>query len=212
LIKTINMDWYQYFALASLAVCMAVSIYHVVRLIRLGKPIDYAPGAGEIVPAVRYSFTGAMSPTRKESAFLHLPTYAAGILYHLGTFLAILLFILLLAQVGFTGMLTYLLSAFFLLSALCGLGILIKRIIKSDLRNLSSPDDYISNILVTFFQLSTGLVLLVPETLPGYFILASLLLLYFPVGKLKHAIYFFAARYHLGLFYGWRGVWPPKTL
>ena len=29
------------------------------------------------------------------------------------------------------------------------------------------------------------------------------------VGKLKHVVYFFAARYHLGFFYGWRNVWPP---
>jgi nitrate reductase gamma subunit len=206
------MDWYQYFALVSLAICLVVSIYHVVRLIRLGKPIDYSPRAGEIGPAVIYSFTGAMSPRKKESAFLHLPTYSAGILYHLGTFLAILLFIFLLAQVDFTGMITYLFSAFFMVTGLCGLGILIKRMVKSELRSLSSPDDYISNILVTFFQLSSGLVLFVPASRPGYFILASLLLLYFPVGKLKHAIYFFAARYHLGLFYGWRGVWPPKTM
>jgi nitrate reductase gamma subunit len=84
--------------------------------------------------------------------------------------------------------------------------------VKSELRSLSSPDDYISNILVTLFQLLSGLVLLVPEAIPGYFIMASLLLLYFPIGKLKHAIYFFAARYQLGLFYGWRGVWPPKTM
>jgi nitrate reductase gamma subunit len=206
------MQWYQYFALASLAVCLAVSVHHVARLIRLGKPIDYAPGAGDIRPAILYSFSGAMSPAKKESAFLHLPTYTAGILYHLGTFLSILLFVLLLAMVGFTGVPAYLLSAFFLITGLSGFGILIKRMVKSELRNLSSPDDYISNILVTLFQLLSGLVLLVPEAIPGYFIMASLLLLYFPIGKLKHAIYFFAARYQLGLFYGWRGVWPPKTM
>jgi hypothetical protein len=44
-----------------------------------------------------------------------------------------------------------------------------------------------------------------------YFIAISLLFLYFPLGKLKHAIYFFAARYQLGFFYGWRGVWPPQN-
>jgi hypothetical protein len=29
-----------------------------------------------------------------------------------------------------------------------------------------------------------------------------------PLGKLRHVVYYFAARYHLGFFYGWRNVWP----
>jgi nitrate reductase gamma subunit len=206
------MYWYQYLALASLLVCLASSLVHVFRLIRLGKPSDFAPPSGKTWPAIQYSFTGAMSPTKKESAFLHLPTYAAGILYHLGTFLAIFLFFLMLLQFPFSGMFAVLLSVFFLITGGCGLAILIKRMVKHELRSLSSPDDYISNLLVTLFQLTTALVLLMPESGAGYFILASLLLLYFPVGKLKHAIYFFAARYQLGLFYGRRGVWPPKTM
>jgi hypothetical protein len=44
-----------------------------------------------------------------------------------------------------------------------------------------------------------------------YFIFAGVLFLYLPSGKLKHSLYFFAARYHLGFFYGWRGIWPLKT-
>jgi len=149
---------------------------------------------------------------KKESAFLHLPTYISGILYHLGTFLSIFLFFFILAQVVLPGIFAYLFSGFFLITGGCGIGILIKRFVKHELRSLSSPDDYISNLLVTLFQILTALGLLFPAILPAYFILASMLLLYFPVGKLKHAIYFFAARYHLGLFYGWRGVWPPKNL
>jgi hypothetical protein len=63
---------------------------------------------------------------------------------------------------------------------------------------------------VTLFQFLT-LVMLVKEVFaPFYFLCASLLLLYLPMGKLKHALYFFAARYHLGFFYGWRGIWPLK--
>lgn len=78
-----------------------------------------------------------------------------------------------------------------------------------ELRSLSNPDDYLSNILVTLFQAGTILTLYLPEVRASYFILASILFLYIPLGKLKHVIYFFAARYHLGFFYGWRGVWPP---
>ena len=206
------MNWYQYLSLASMGVCLGTSLFHVIRLIQLGKPIDYAPAAGKTGPAIQYSFTGAMSPVKKESAFLHLPTYFAGILYHLGTFLSIFLFFFILFQFPFNGVFSFLLPVFFLLTGGCGIGILIKRMVKKDLRNLSSPDDYISNLLVTLFQLTTSVAMLNPAAIPAYFILASILLLYFPVGKLKHAIYFFAARYQLGLFYGRRGVWPPKTM
>ena len=43
-----------------------------------------------------------------------------------------------------------------------------------------------------------------------YYIITTILLLYMPVGKLKHLVYYFSARYHLGFFYGWRNVWPQK--
>lgn len=206
------MNWYHYPALASLGICLTVLLFHLIRLIRLGKPMDYAPPAGKTLPAIQYAFTGAMNPSKKESAYLHLPTYSAGILFHLGTFLSIFLFFLILVQIPLTGLFASILSGFLFITGLCGIGILIKRIVKKELRSLSSPDDYISNLLVSLFQLLTALTLIIPSVETGYFILTSLLLLYFPIGKLKHAIYFFAARYHLGLFYGRRGVWPPKPL
>ena len=102
------------------------------------------------------------------------------------------------------------LVAFLLVSALCGIGILLKRMIKKGLRELSNPDDYISNVLVTVFQLLMGLTLVSGKVFtPWLFIAAALLLFYIPLGKLKHLLYFFAARWQLGLFYGRRGVWPP---
>jgi hypothetical protein len=206
------MYWYHYIALASSGIFLANFSYHLIKLIRLGKPHDYAPSAGMTGPAILYSFTGAMSPVKKESAFLHLPSYTAGIIYHLGSFLSILLFILKwFIDISF-GLLSGFLAILLFISVCCGIGILIKRIISINLKNLSNPDDYLSNILVTSFQLSTALVLIMDSFTPVYYIISALLLLYFPLSKLKHVIYFFAARYHLGFFYGWRGVWPPKQL
>jgi len=172
--------------------------------------MDYSSPAGKIIPSIQYSFTGAMNPVKKESAFLHLPTYFAGIIYHLGTFLSILMFFFIWSDLPLPDILIYSIVPFLLISFSCGIGILIKRLLKKGLRDLSNPDDYLSNLLVTGFQLMTGIVLLWNQAYPVYFILSSLLLLYFPLGKLKHVIYFFAARYHLGFFFGWRGIWPPK--
>lgn len=202
------MAWYLYLTYFSLLVCLVSCIYHFSVIIRLGKPEDFSKPSGSLGPAVIYSFTEAMSPTKKESAYLHLPTYTAGILYHIGTFISIALFVLFLFHFQLPQVIKLGLSGILLISFVCGVAILVKRFYSQELKKLSNPDDYISNILVTVFQLMTILYMLNGTMV--YFITTSLLLLYLPVGKLKHAIYFFAARYHLALFFGLRNVWPPK--
>lgn len=210
------MEWFQWISLVFLALSLIILMGHLIQLIRLGNPIDYAQPAGKPGSGIRYSFTKAMDPRKKESAYLHLPTYAAGLIYHLGTFLCILLFILSFFPAVDLLQTSNLILKGILSSALCisagaGLFILIKRMVKPLMRKLSNPDDYASNLLVTLFQTATlGFLWLGPEFAWIYYLLSALLLLYLPVGKLKHLIYFFAARYHLGWFYGFRGTWPGK--
>jgi hypothetical protein len=206
------MYWYHWISLASFCSCLLFSLFYLVRILRLGKPYDYATAAGQTSSAIAYSFTGAMSPVKKETAFLHLPTYIAGIVYHLGTFISIFIYFMIWMGVVFPAVPAVAMAIFLWVSSVSGIGILIKRVIKKSLRRLSNPDDYISNMLVTIFQLMTGIMLVWNPVCPVYYITTCLLLLYFPAGKLKHAIYFFAARYHLGIFYGSRGVWPPKQV
>lgn len=204
------MTGYHYLALSALLLCLIALTYHVVRLIRLGLPRDFAQSKARPTPAIAYSFLGAMSPVKKESAYLHFPTYTVGLLYHAGTFTAIALFVPLFLEARPEGLLLWSATGLLALSGLSGVGILLKRIVVKKLRALSNPDDYLSNAFVTILQFLT-LAALVGETVgPLYFICVSVLLLYIPLGKLKHALYFFAARYQLGLFYGRRGVWPPK--
>ncbi len=204
------MESYLIFALAAFAFCLATLLFHLIRIIALGKPRDLSQATGKAQSAMPYAFVGAMSPTRKESAFLYLPTYVAGIIYHLGTFAALLLFVLIVANIQPGIIISWSLAGFFAISGLCGFGILIKRMLKSQMRALSNPDDYISNFIVSAFQWATAAVLLSGASLPVYLIIAGILFLYIPAGKLKHTVYFFAARYQLGSFFGHRGVWPPK--
>jgi len=214
------LQWYQWMALAALGICLAALLAHFLRLLRLGKPVEYSRPAGSTGKAIRYAFTGAMSPARKESAFLHLPTYTAGLLYHMGTFLSFFLFFFIIAGSLPEGWLAKAIVAFLCISAFCGIAILFKRMIRKELRVLSNPDDFISNFLVTFFQfLSIAVLFLSTVQLSNrpivqlfYYIIYTILMLYIPVGKLRHTVYFFAARYHLGFFYGWRGIWPPENL
>lgn len=206
------MPWYKYLTMIAFAICITSCLFHLIRLIRLGNPVDYARPAGKTNTAIRYALTSAMSPSKKESAYLHLPTYTAGIFFHLGTFLSFVLFFFLFFGLIPIGVASYILFGFLVFTSLNGLGIFIKRISKKQLRALSNPDDYISNLLVTGFHILTALVMIQTFITPFYFVGASILLLYLPIGKLKHTLYFFAARYHLGYFFGWRGSWPPKTI
>jgi nitrate reductase gamma subunit len=204
------MDWYQWLAVAALLLCLTSLSLHLLRLLRLGNHTDFSTPTGKPSAAMSYAFVGAMSPTKKESAYLHLPTYIGGLFFHISTFLGIALFFVFLFGIGMPQWMMWLLALIMVTGALSGAAILVKRMVKPQMRALSNPDDYISNILVTIFQLATAAALLLPQVLPVYYVLTALLLLYIPVGKLKHAIYFFAARYQLGYFFGRRNVWPPR--
>lgn len=211
-----TMIWYQWISLIALAMCLSILLSYVIRLIKLGNPKDQADPAGSTASGVKYAFTGAMSPKKKESAYLYLPTYTAGLIYHGGTFICILMFLLSffnsisLFSVD-SQVIKAILTAILGLSAASGVFILIKRMMKRLMRQLSNPDDYLSNILVTGFQLITLLyVILGDNMMLPYYLVTTILLLYIPLGKLKHLVYFFAARYHLGWFYGSRNVWPPR--
>ncbi len=151
------------------------------QIIDKGKPTDYSKQMGDVNSAIGYAYTGAMSPTKKESAYLYLPTYTAGILYHLGTFLSIFLFFLFLFEIVPVGLLSLITAGFLTLTGLSGLGILMKRMLKKELRTLSNPDDYISNMLVTILHFVTAYVLFTGNIFWLYFIIVGVLLLYLPL-------------------------------
>ena len=231
------MNYFIYLSYATLLFCLVFCFIHFLRLIKLGAPKDLSEKKGNIAAAILYSNTGAMLPMQKESAYKHLPTYTAGILFHIGSFVALLCFLILIPDVFTSDAVSIFffrqpfvsaLIAFCLWgSACCGIGLIIKRISSKNLRPISNVDDYLSTILVTLFQIISALLFtfyafdqylhkyLSHGTHVGvfctYFLIAALLFLYLPFGKLKHVVYYFAARYHLGFFYGRRGTWPPKS-
>jgi hypothetical protein len=206
------MCWYHWIAITSLIFSVALFSYQFARLVILGRPHDLSVSSGNVTKGIVYSFTKAMAPGAKESAYLHMPTYAGGIIYHLGTFLSLLLFFVLIT--GFPSLNDPLKSIFSVLlffSFFAGFAILIKRIINKDLKSLSGLDDYISNGVTSLVQLFTAVYLLVPDAETFYYLAVALFFIWLPLGKTKHLLYFFFARYHLGFFYGWRGTWPQKS-
>jgi len=204
------MTYYHWILVAGFFIFFISALIFIITVIlKKGIP-DPSKTKGNINAAIAYSFTGAMSPGKKESAYLHLPTYAAGIIFHIGTFLSFFWLIILFFNIPIIEILIYLSAAFIIISSIFGISILIKRIIKNELRELSNPDDYISNILVTAFQIITAITLFFQYSYSLLFVYAAILFLYMPIGKLRHSIYFFTSRIHLGKYFGHRGVWPVK--
>lgn len=206
------MEWYIYFASISFLISGFVLLLTFFKRVQ-SKSLDFSKGVEDTNGAVFYSFTKAMSPFAKESAYLHLPTYVSGIIYHIGSFVAIAFFLFALIFPNWNEILSnfaILIEIVLLLSVLFGLFILFKRFIKSDLRSLSIPDDYFSNLFTSCFQLCTFLYMIDSVSAGLYFTLSALFFLWLPVGKTRHLVYFFVARIYLGRFYGKRGTWPEK--
>ena len=168
------------------------------------RPLFAAP-AGEVGAGIRYAFTGAMSPWAKESVREHLPSYLAGLAYHAGIFTALGLLVANLAGLSTPGPIRMMAQIVLGAGVLGGLGLLAKRMVQPELRGLSKPDDFVSNLLATAF-----VALALTGPLQAWLLSAILLLLYAPLGKIRHCLFFFMARRHLGAFFGRRGVFPPE--
>lgn len=209
------MSVFQIIAIAAACFCLCGLFVHFIHIVRLGKPNDLSEKSGDTTKGIVYANTTAMLPQNKESAYLHLPGYAAGILFHIGIFTSFLVFLL--SFFPFfnrwieVSTLRLIIAAVLAVTCLSGYILLFRRVLSKDLKGLSTPDDFISNALTSTFQLFTILHLVWPTNgvvTALYYIACALLFVYMPFGKLRHAVYYFAARYHLGFFYGWRNVWP----
>ena len=134
-----TMSWYIWTSLAALLFCVVLLGEYFVRLLKHGSPKDLSQKSGNIAQAVCYSCIGAMSPMQKESAYLHLPTYTAGIFFHIGNFLAIAVYLLFTLAVIFnfqipiesaTNLVVMILAAIIFIAAVCGMALFIKRLAK----------------------------------------------------------------------------------
>ena len=159
---------------------------------------------------ILYAFTTGMMPWEKESAARHLPTFLAGIVYHVGVFS---FFVYLICLLFFPGVRFPILALRIVVAAgaVAGLGLLVKRSIKPQLRALSCPDDFASNALVDACLILALLHTWLPQ-LETVLLAASLLLfIYMPLGKIRHCFFFFYTRILFGIFFGRRGVYPAPA-
>jgi len=189
---------------------VGASLFMCARVAVSARAFDPSKPRRSAWAGVAYSFTGAMSPLKKESARRHWPTYLLGLFFHGGVFFAFAWLVALFLDTRAPLPLARISAACLLATALCGAALLVKRIVKSNLRRLSCPDDYFSNMLVVGFQVLTAAAVVDASVTGALFVYAAALFLYIPLGKLRHAIYFPLARIYLGEFFGRRGVWGAK--
>ncbi|NIO47860.1 MAG: hypothetical protein GTN73_00250 [Candidatus Aminicenantes bacterium] len=183
----------------------------VLKTFSFGKKAVYAKPLGDAKKGISYAFGRGMLPWEKESSGKHLPSYFAGMSYHAGVFAALFYLLSLIFSLELSGLLVNILRFLFVLGFLGGVTLLSKRILLPAMRKISCPEDFASNIIADLFLIFALVHTYSARTAPLFFLLAIVMFLYIPVGKIRHCFFFFYARILFGLFYGRRGVLPPKT-
>ncbi|MCX5801391.1 MAG: hypothetical protein NTX17_08400 [Candidatus Eisenbacteria bacterium] len=200
----------------SFLICVVLLSFEIVSTFAFDQRSHCAkPKAGGL-RGVLYAFGRGMMPWEKESAAKHPITYFAGVAYHAGIFAA-LFYIFCLALSVELGVLTLSLLRLLLIPGfLCGLGLFLRRAFSSNMRTLSSPDDYASNLIVDAVLLLAAIDTRLggvthPANTTWLLLSVSIIMfLYVPLGKIRHCFFFFYVRVLLGRFYGRRGVLPPR--
>lgn len=176
-----------------------------------------APGNPERTDARRgalYSLANVAMPWAMESTRRKPPFYATFVIFHLGVVAGISPAFLsslapsLVARPLYAAVSGALLGAAFLVAV----GRIVRRLTAPYLRLISSPDDYFSVIMLTFWfalavaaQLNLAGVLEGEGYLVAFLIATSFFLIYVPFSKISHYLYYPFTRYWLGRTLGHRG-------
>jgi len=182
----------------------------VLRTFSFGTKPLYAEPKGDVKKGIVYAFGKGMMPWEKESAGKHLPGYIGGILYHLGVFTGFFYLCLILVSVDLPTLVLLFMRILMAAGVISGAALLLKRIFSLQMRVLSCPDDFAANIIVNIFVLMALLHTFYPGIIHLFSLAAIVMFLYMPVGKIRHCFFFFYTRILLGMFYGRRGIFPPK--
>jgi hypothetical protein len=186
-------------------------VFLVFRANVRGLRAFYSAPRGSAGRGVMYAFGRGMLPWEKESAGGHWPTFIGGILYHAAVFTAFFyLFWTILAPASAKPLRAFRLV--FFIGAAAGLTLVIKRAVRPHLRRLSCPDDFFANLFVDLFLVLSFGHTCRPGVEPLLLLSAIALFLYLPLGKIRHCFFFFYTRILFGVFFGRRGVYPPRRL
>ncbi len=201
-----------FFAVAIAAAASAAALtYQIISAYSRGGKRLYAKPQGSASGGIMYAFGQGMLPWEKESAAKHLSTYFAGVFYHLAIFAALALLTAVELSAKVPQSVTFVLRIILLLGLVCGVGLLVKRAAIRYMRAISCPDDIIANLLVDILVGAALAATFSSSYVPVFQIVSIVLLLYIPLGKIRHCVFFFFTRILFGIHFGRRGVVPHRS-
>ncbi len=205
---------------------MALSFMAVVYVLRIRWVLSFKAGRERQAPTgsgtsprkgILYSWANIASPWAMESTRDNPVFYVQFVLFHVAVAADIAMsFVipyapdLIRATVVFRGI-----QILFIAAGLIGCYRLYRRISDPYIRQISTPDDYFSLLLLTvWFFVSAGAAPNRPEEGEGillaYFIMTAFFLMYVPFSKISHYLYYPFTRYYFGKSMGYRGVYPIR--
>lgn len=196
----------QLVALSIFALLYGIKIW---QLVRLPVPKELPPPLGNLTRAVASSYFSIFNPRSMESTRKAWGHWLAFSVYHAGILVAILAtFTIPFAPGVMTGGVRRISALLIGLAFVAGAFKLAWRLSRPEMRLVSTPDDYFSLIVlqVWFVAAVPAILFDLAPWLLAYFIMTALLLIYVPLSKISHYVYWFFARYLFGQRYGRRGL------
>jgi len=206
-------------ALVFMAIVYSLRIYWLTRF-KAGRDRQMETGLPDTNKrkGILYSLLNIAMPWAMESSRKHWIIYTQFVIFHLGVVFAILLSFLIpyapetIASPTMATLFQVVIGAAFL----TGLARIIRRIIKKTMRAISTPDDFFSLFLITFWFLFAALAAPnKPENgetiLMIYFWMTAFFLVYVPFSKISHYLYYPFTRFYLGRTMGHRGSYPLRS-
>ena len=208
--------WRRFLILWGPALGFMVLAYTIKIWQLLKKPAakEGTPAKGDHRKAIRYAYMTLAMPWEVESQKQHWVRYLEFVFFHIAMAVGIGYAFTTPIVRGAMGnpVVVYSAMGIFGLGGLIGLSRLLRRIVRAEMRKISSPDDYFCLVLLTAWMVSG--VLAAPLNsepyLFAYFALATFFLVYVPFSKISHYIYWPFIRFYMGKHFGHRGVYPKK--
>jgi len=205
------------YELQAIALAWMIILYTIkaIQLSKLPMPWEKEEKKGSSTKGILRSYGSIFMPWSMESSRKHFWRWLAFALYHIGCTVAIVnTFTFTFAPGMMTDTVRLIFSILIAIAIPVGLFKLVNRIIKPELRKISSIDDYFSIASLELFFLTAVLALLInsPFWRISYYIITAAFLFYVPFSKISHYIYFFFARFLTGKRYGWRGIIPQTSV
>lgn len=209
----------QEFALIFMGTVYIIRLIWLLRRFKAGKERQAPTGPSNTTPAkgVVYSMLNIAMPWAMESTRMKFFLYVQFVIFHLGVTVAIGLSFVIpyapqwLNSTTFVNVLQIVIGAAFIVGCMR----IVRRVSYKNMRAISSPDDYFSLILLTFWFFFATLA--VPNNYEAgetilliYFWTTAFFLIYVPFSKIGHYLYYPFTRYYLGKTLGYRGVYPMK--